>query len=242
MQADFEKQYHELEATHWWFVSRRTLFLSFLQRFSAGSQVLDIGCSSGLMLQALQKRGFQATGVDISQEAIQLCHKKGLKASCMDAVALSFPDQSFDCVLASDVLEHIENDKAALAEWFRILKPGGTLILGVPAFMFLYSEHDVYNQHKRRYTLGQVQACLQDQGFSVMKLTYWNFILFFPIAFVRFCSRFSFFRSTSSSYQLKQSYPVINGVFKAMLWLENRWLKKGSLPVGVSVIALAKKS
>lgn len=241
MQADFEKHYHELEAIHWWFVSRRHLFLGFLTQVSKGSQVLDIGCSSGLMLQALQEKGMQATGVDISQEAVHLCQKKGFTALCMDAASLSFPDQSFDCILASDVLEHIEDDRQALSEWFRVLKPGGLLVLGVPAFSFLYSDHDVYNHHKRRYTSKQIKTLLQDQGFFLNKATYWSFILFFPIAFFRLCSKFSFIKRVSSRYQLKKAPKSLNALFKAILYLENRWLQKHTLPVGVSVIALARK-
>ncbi len=242
MDGNFEHTYHNLEDTHWWFVSRRRLWMPFLKQFSRQSRILEIGCSGGVLQQQLQALGFNdLTGIDISDVAIDRARQKmGDRVSVMDAQKLSFEDQSFDIIIASDVLEHLELEHQALTEWYRVLKPGGTLFVGVPAFMMLWSHHDVVNHHKRRYVPSSLKNALVKAGFSVQSTFFWNCFLF-PLMFAVRMFQHVYFRESSN---LGGPHPVVNTALKTILNIENfllYHLKWSFLPFGGSVVSIVKK-
>ncbi len=248
MQEQYENQYHQTESRHWWFVGRRQIVYDLTTRAQADRQcrILEIGCSSGRLMLQLRQHGYQnVAGIDISEKAVKLCQDSGLAATTMDAQRLDFPDNSFDVITASDVLEHLEDEKRALQEWRRVLKPGGVLLVFVPAFMFLWSKHDVANKHFRRYRLHELRKALAENGFAIERSSYWNFSLFLPIAAVRTVKRL-FDRKPSSedggTGDLFVPQSTVNAALLAMLRSENWFFSRGvNWPFGVSAMAIARR-
>jgi 2-polyprenyl-3-methyl-5-hydroxy-6-metoxy-1,4-benzoquinol methylase len=247
MNRDYEEEYHRYEESHWWLRARRDIVLSlFLKlRPDRTTRALEIGCSSGVLLRRLAREGFESvTGIDISAEAILASQKQGTtNARVMDAQRLGFSDKSFDIITASDVLEHIKDDEEALREWFRVLTPGGHLIVFVPAFRSLWSEHDVANQHHRRYRASELAAKAKAAGFTVLRTSYWNVVLFPPVALVRLAKRVLGWRGPGSadSFFPPPAAPV-NAGLRALLAFENKLLEMGmKFPFGVSTMMVARK-
>lgn len=247
MQKDFEATYHSEEENHWWFTSRRELVRQLVRRATPdrNADILEIGCSGGPLLQKLRADGYaNLTGIDISEEAIALCARRGVSnVSVMDAQHLKYPDASFDIITASDVLEHLADAPTALREWHRALRSGGKLFVFVPAFMFLWSEHDVANQHQHRYRATELKIALENAGFTVERRGYWNFFLFAPVAVVRFFKKLLFkSRNTSGQGDLKKTSNIANTILQLMLKIENRILLAGfNFPWGVSAWVIARK-
>lgn len=175
----------QIEESHWWFKGRRRLFADTLDHahIAREAEVLDIGSSTGTNLRLLKSLGFsRVTGLDQSEEAIRYCAEKGLgEVRRGDACALPFPDKSFDLVLATDIIEHVEDDEQALREIARVLKPGGRVLLSVPAFPSLWGLQDRVAQHKRRYLSPVLRALVEQSGLEVRDWFYFNYLLFAPI-------------------------------------------------------------
>ena len=129
----------------------------------------------------------------------------------MDGSNTGFREKSFDLIIASDVLEHIEDDYSAVKEWNRILKPNGYVICFVPAFRFLWSKHDEDNKHYRRYTIFDLNEVFKSNNFAIIKSSYWNFVLFVPVFCLRLCLRLPFF--PSKKYQLHETKEFWNKIF-----------------------------
>jgi SAM-dependent methyltransferase len=248
MKKEYEAQYHLLEEKHWWFLGRREIVHSLVLQIKAdrNCHLLEIGCSGGPLLKQLQADGYgHVTGIDISPDAIELCRQRGLTdAQVMDAQKTSFGDGSFDVIIASDVLEHLADAPQALQEWHRLLRPGGMLIVFVPAFMFLWSRHDEVNNHFRRYHRSELKRLLAQYGFVVERSSYWNFSLFLPVALVRLVKRsFRGSPSTVAHGDLGKPSAVINWLLFTLLRFENRLIYAGvNWPWGVSVMALGQKA
>ncbi len=249
MQDEYEKQYHKIESYHWWFVGRRQIVYDLALRANAnrGCHILEIGCSSGQFLIQLRKHGCQnIMGIDISEKAVKLCREAGLPAKVMDAQRLDFPDGCFDLITASDVLEHLADEKGALQEWCRVLKPGGRLVVFVPAFMFLWSKHDVANKHYRRYRLDELKKALAENGFIIERSSCWNFFLFPPVALVRSLKRLlrgDQFSQDERTGDLFIPPKMLNALLLMILRVENWFFIKGGVnwPFGVSAMALARR-
>lgn len=173
----------EVEDRHWWFLARREIVCAVAQRaLPVGSRVLDLGCGTGFVLERLQQR-YRAYGLDVSHIALELCRKRGLSQ-----VSLGSPEDlsavdgcRFQGVFLLDVLEHLDDDTAALRQISEVLSPGGAAIITVPAFMFLWSRHDEINQHRRRYTRRTLADLLHRSGFQLEQVSYFNSYLF-PLA------------------------------------------------------------
>jgi SAM-dependent methyltransferase len=173
----------EVEDRHWWFLARREIVCAVAQRvLPVGSSVLDLGCGTGFVLERLQER-YCAHGLDISPLALDLCRKRGLSQVWLGSSEdLSAVDGSrFQGVFLLDVLEHLDDDTEALRQISEVLAPGGSVIITVPAFMFLWSRHDEINQHRRRYTRRTLADLLHRSGFQIEQLSYFNSFLF-PLA------------------------------------------------------------
>jgi ubiquinone/menaquinone biosynthesis C-methylase UbiE len=242
MDKSFESRYHILEEEHWWFTGRREIILQLMKNIDENSGILEVGCSGGMLVSKLQKKGYtNIKGIDISSHAISQCKKKGISnVQVMDGSATSFDPETFNIVVASDILEHINQEKKALKEWNRILKPGGTLIVFVPAFSILWSDHDKKNYHFRRYSKKRLLKILNNSGFSVKRSSYWNFFLFLPLVFARVIDRILMKRMRSFE-QLKETSRFMDTIFLTCLRIENRILRLLDFPFGVSVFAIAKK-
>jgi ubiquinone/menaquinone biosynthesis C-methylase UbiE len=245
MDKSFESKYHAIEKDHWWCKARRDILFQLVKNDLRDSKILEIGCAGGLLIKALQEKGFtRITGIDISKKAIQLCKKRKIESALvMDGSNMSFSDNAFDIVIASDVLEHIDDDAATLCEWNRVLSPGGKLLMLVPAFPWMWSKHDDINQHKRRYTQRQLFRLLKDAGFSIERASYWNFTIFFPASFIRISQRaLPFFKGDIRKDQAYTLPPALNDALTMLVQAENKVLTKANLPFGLSALVVARKN
>lgn len=245
MRKYFEETYHDIEKTHFWFKSRRNYILNLLKEYPKDATILDIGCSSGILLNELRELGFKISnlyGIDISEKAIHNCMKNGIQNSfVMDAQSIKLK-MKFDVIIASDCLEHLEDDSKALNNWNQLLKHNGSLLIFVPAFMTLWSEHDVQNMHFRRYTKSNLKKKLYENDFKIDKSSYWNFFLFIPILTVRLLSKFKIFKNPNSTGNLKKEGKLLNSLFLTLINFENKLLKYINFPFGVSTYCIARKN
>lgn len=245
MNKAFETHYHEVEATHWWFVGRRALVRRLVAQIAPRrtAAILEIGCSGGPLLHQLREDGYTAlTGIDISPEAIALCRERQLgKVEVMDAQQPDFPPASFDVITASDVLEHLADAPRAVAAWFGLLRPGGTVLVWTPAFRSLWSRHDEVNHHFHRYRAGELARLLQGAGFEIVRRGYWNFFLFPPVALLRLARR-ALPAAKDPAGDLRPLPVLINRALGQLLALENRLVLAGwNFPWGISAMVIARK-
>ena len=242
MEIDFEKRYHEVETENWWFVSRRRYLLDLLKNESKDSKVLDIGCSSGIFLNDLERLGFKKEnlfGIDISEKAIENCKNNGIQnAFVMDAQKIVLSEK-FDVIVASDCLEHLQDDSLAIRNWYELMKTGGTMYVFVPAFQSLWSKHDEVNMHYRRYTNEELKDKLINENLSILKSSYWNFFLFIPLYIFRKIDAI-LSRNKKKEGQIIDA-KLANIFLLKLLLFENRLLKYVNFPFGVSTFCIAKK-
>ena len=243
---EYERMYR-FEDRYWWFIARRHLILTLLgQHYPAtgGLQILDIGCGTGAMLDNLAPYG-AVVGADFSPEALQFCTARGVHASLSraDVRRLPFADSVFDVVTAMDIIEHIDDDKAAASEIFRVLKPGGRLLVSVPAFQSLWSEHDEALHHYRRYTSPRLKDLFQRVGLSVDKISYTVTSLFPPIWAYRQMSNLLPKRRAAGEKKanlVSFAGPINTALLKLSQW-ETGLVSRLNLPFGVSVVCVARK-
>lgn len=238
---------YEVESSYWWFVARRDLVEEWLDE-EAGTlpsppgraRIFDVGCGTGANGQMLTKFG-TFHGSDMSQEALRFCRERGLSRLTRTWVEhICFPDDSFDAITALDMLEHVDDDLAGMAELYRVCKPGGLLLVTVPAYGFLWSEHDEALHHRRRYTASELRNKLSVSGFEVERISYFISLLFFPVLAMRFWQNL-FKRSVRPKTGLVILPRLVNQALILLLAFE-RWLVRWiNLPMGVSIICIARK-
>jgi SAM-dependent methyltransferase len=205
-------------------------------------RVLDAGCGTGGALLALQRYG-QAAGFDFSPLAVGFCRQRGLTATALGSVTdVPFADQRFDVVTSFEVLYHanVPDDLTALREFRRVLRPGGVLLLRLPAFEWLRSSHDAMVHTRRRYTRGEVRRALVAAGFRPARVTYANSLLFPAVAGLRLLQR-ALGRSASKASDVQETPPLLNLLLLAVLALEGKLLALTDLPAGLSVLAIAQR-
>jgi len=221
----------ELEQKHWWYAGRRALVRRELAGLPAG-RALDVGCGPAGNSAVLRDLGWQVTALDYAQDSAVLARRRGLNALRSDARRLPFPDDSFDLVLSSDAWEHIEQDDEVAAESIRVLRPGGTLLVMVPAGMDLWSGHDTALGHVRRYEKDQLVSLVSGAGFHIDEVFSWN-VLLRPVARARRKKR------TECASEMEPVHPLVNAGLRAAVALES------VLPVrrrrGISLVLRATK-
>jgi SAM-dependent methyltransferase len=243
MQKDFYTEYFELEDWHWWFIGRRRIFLRILDRYlppagPEGWRLLDVGCGTGTMLVCLAGYG-EARGIDADEEAVRFCRRRGLEnAEHVTSETLPFDDDAFNVVTALDVLEHVDDDTRMLREIRRVLRPGGTLLVSVPAYRFLWGPQDEISHHKRRYTARQIGARAAAAGFAERRLTYFNTLLFPPIAALRVLRSYR-----RGPIKLKSDFSLtspgrMNSLLTRVFASEAPLVERFDLPFGVSILGL----
>ncbi len=234
---------HELEESHWFFVARRRIIARLLDDLLEGQDhpaMLDVGCGTGATVSLLERYG-TVTAIDVSVQAIQYCKEQGRSRLCQaDGSCLPFADESFDLVTALDLLEHVEDESEGLRELSRVLKSGGRILLSVPAFMFLWSDFDRFSGHYRRYSKRELRRSVEEAGFEVTKLSYFNTILFPVVWGVRVVKRFIGQRGSSGS-DLEMPGKSLNTVLTHLFALESGLIAHGDLPFGVSLLCIARK-
>jgi SAM-dependent methyltransferase len=171
-----------LPETYWRYVARHDLFVRLWERHRAPRArycVLDVGCGAGGVLAYLAARApVTPVGLDLVPEALAYCRRRGLRAlGIADAVALPIRSESADLVIAQDVVEHVADDAALLADVARVCRPGGLALVVAPAHRALWSTRDVRLGHHRRYTLGQLVERVRGAGLEVVHRTYLDLFL-----------------------------------------------------------------
>lgn len=241
------KTFYKVEVEHWWWRGRRNILKKFLstKQNTKPNVILDAGCGTGSTIKFLSQYGV-TYGVDVSSVATAFCRKRGLKhIKTGDVSKLPYEDTFFDIVSCMDVLEHIEDDEKAVKELFRILKPGGELILTIPALPFIFSGHDRAQGHFRRYSRSDVRRLLESNGFTEKRTTHFNVLLSFPIILIRLLSRFKPF-AKAADFDSKLNYDIykikkVNDMLSFIFSLEAILLQKFDLPFGVSILAIYQK-
>lgn len=239
--AEYERMFRA-EDSYWWFVARRRLALRLLEAEMGrldGRRILDLGCGTGAGLSELTELGAEATGADFSAEALQFCRSRGLPRLVLArGEAAPFRSASFDAAIALDLYEHIEHVEEALAETRRLLKPGGVLVLSVPAYRWLWGPHDVALMHHRRYTRGLVRQALLDAGLEPITISHSVFFLFPAVVAVRVLDRF---RRGPAKVSLPAVAPWANRTLTSIMAWETPLIRRGFLPWGSSVVAVARR-
>ncbi len=218
----------ELEDDHWWYRERRHLLAKAISGLTPG-RALDIGAAGGGNTRVLRQHGWDAIALEYGADGAEVAHGRGLATLRGDATRLPLADASLDLVVAFDLLEHLEDDDAAVAEVRRVLKPTGTYLVAVPADPRLWSDHDEAVDHVRRYTRQGLLDLLDRGGFEVTDVRSWN-VLLRPVVAMR--------RRTSSGSDLDDVHPLVNFGLRSIITAE-RYLPVGGLP-GVSLLLRAQ--
>jgi SAM-dependent methyltransferase len=246
MEKSYARQYALLEEQHWWFVARRLVLRDLLARLGWPQQprILEIGVGPGYNLLEIYPPGARLEGVEPDEALAALAAGRGpmpVFQATIDRLPSEIRDESYDGVTMFDVLEHIEDDAGALRMASQKLRPGGWIVLSVPAYMWLWGQQDAVNQHFRRYTLRELRWKLQAADFTVERATYFNTFLFPPIAAVRLFARYGRRRHNEKgdfAYGRNPSNPVLHSMFAA----ERVFLRYIDFPFGVSIFAAARKN
>ena len=231
---------YEIERTHWWFRARRDIVLETISPRNK-QKIVDFGCGTGIMLESLYKFG-DPTGLDNSITALDFCRKRVgarlVRANLQEPLPL---EAEYDIGVALDVLEHLEDDLLALQNMKSVLKHGGELILTVPAFMSLWSAHDLNCAHKRRYSRKRLESLIEKAGFEIDYLSYYNYWLFPLIALLR-CV-FKLLGTNKNSDMENKVYGksidhLLFNIFKSEIFFIRRNIR---MPFGVSLIAILRR-
>lgn len=227
----------ELSEAHFWFAGRQALVRKVLDRHLDGpvARALDVGCGPGHWLATWRSYAHEVCGIDpFAHVAASRTLEPGIRLLHGHASALPVGDQSTDLLVALDVLEHID-DLAALRDMHRALKPGGVLLVTVPAFAWLWSYRDADAGHLRRYSRATLCAALAQSGFEVAHLQYYQGLLFPAVMASRFLGR----RTSRLRDTEDRPAPWLNRVLRAVNLLE---VQSGlRLPFGSSLLTLARK-
>jgi SAM-dependent methyltransferase len=243
--AEYRRMF-EAEEAQWWYVGQRAIAHALLEPTAATLEtrgrmprILDAGCGTGGNLLHLEGLG-RAVGVDLALEAMARWSTRGVRATRASLLALPFPDRAFDLVTSFDVIYHawVPDDAAAVEEMTRVLRPGGLLLVRVPALEILRGAHDDAVETRRRYTRRQLVGLLEAAGLTPVRSTYANFFLF-PLLLARRTLDRALGREGSDVAFLPAP---LEWLFKRLLFVESALVRRGgSLPVGASVIALARR-
>lgn len=235
------------ERRHFWFRGFRWFVGPLVREATAGVQgarILDCGCGTGANLELLSKYGV-AAGFDLSATGLAFGRNAGRQQLVRASVAaVPFRSGLFDLATSFDVLYALDaaDERAAVTEMFRVLKPGGFALVNVAAMEVLRGDHSVLSHERRRYSRRSLGALMTGAGFEVVRLTYTNQVLFLPMLAVRLMQRV---RGLAPETEAQQEITVppgpVNAWLTGLLWLESLWLRVGNNAAGSSLLCLARK-
>lgn len=238
--AAYERM-RDIQVGHWWFQARRRIIEACLQSLDLprDARILEVGCGPGGNLELLKRFG--------AVEAIEPDAESRAYASEAAAVpvhegrlpdGLSITPASYDLVAAFDVIEHVDEDQASLTALARLLKPGGYLVATVPAHPWMWSAHDARHHHKRRYTRRAFAALVAPAGLDLVKLSYFNTLLFPLIAGIRIAKTAL---KIDGAEDDRLPSPAVNRLLGGVMGAERHALRRAALPFGVSLLAIARR-
>jgi len=233
----------EVEDAHWWFAARRAICEPMIDRLGLPSDcaILEPGCGTGGNFPMLSRRG-RLYAMDSDESALRFATARGLARVERGALPDHIPFDSvcFDLAVMTDVLEHLDDESGSLRAIHARLKPGGSLLMTVPALRWLWSEHDETHHHRRRYQAGELRNLVSSAGFAVDYLSYYNFILFPAIALVRVLQRIRYARRNDRArHDLTMPSAMMNTFLLRLFSSERYFVGTMRIPVGVSLILLA---
>ena len=235
------------EGRHFWFRGLRAFVTPLVEqavRGRANPRILDCGCGTGANVEMLSRFG-RSFGFDLSPVGLRLGHEAGrTRLARANVMAAPFSGGSFDLVTSFDVLYSLSDadERAAVAEMFRVTRPGGFALINVAAMNVLRGDHSVLSLERRRYTHSDLQRLVVGAGFTIVRLTYTNLTLFLPLAALRIVQRWRGLKSEEGAgREISVPPPPVNAVLTALLLIESRWIRRFDSPFGSSLMCLARK-
>jgi SAM-dependent methyltransferase len=228
----------ELDERHWWYRGRRRVLSAVLDglELPREARLLDAGCGSGRTLDMLAQYGTPA-GTELNPIGVEAARRRGHEVEAAAVEALPHADASFDLVTCLDVIEHTDDDVTSLKELRRVTKPHGRLIVTVPAHPRLWSQHDVANGHRRRYTRRSLRTAAERAGWSIDRMTGFNLAYLLPAALVRLGRK----DVPDRGSELTLTPPSLNGPLELPLRVEAALVRRGlDLPTGLSLLAVVR--
>jgi len=236
-------QLSEFEDNYWWNKGRRKILCDLLNKQinnHKNLKILDVGCGSGGTSTAFLQFG-QVTGTDFSFLALKFARNRGLTNVVRSSVtSMPFSSEKFDIITVLDVIEHVQEDSQVLNEIRRMLKPKGIVVVTVPAFQFLWSEHDVASMHVRRYNNSTITKVLNKSQFKIIRISYFVFFLFPFVAIYRLLAKRKTKKLNPKCDFVKFPKPI-NNLFEKIMMVEKKLLKKINFPFGLSIVCIAQK-
>jgi ubiquinone/menaquinone biosynthesis C-methylase UbiE len=232
------------ERDHFWFHGFRRFIQPLLSRAVEGranARILDCGCGTGYNLTMLRQYG-RACGIDITWSGLAYARARGERqVACASATCLPFPAEQFDLVTSFDVLYAFDDDmeRDALNEMYRVLRPGGQIVINVAALKFLTGNHSVLGGEVRRYHRRELAEHLQRTGFTVLRITYTNFTILPLVMGLRLVQRVQ--GPHESTAEMTVPATPINAALSGLLAVEAAALRAVNMPLGSSLLALAQK-
>ena len=247
MEHEHQQRYYELGRSYWWLAGKYKIIADVVGRaFSpadkAKARILDLGCGPGNMLDYLASNG-DVFGSDFSADALRFCLGRGYRRLFRaDFHSLPLISTAFDLITCIDVIEHLQDDRKAIRELHRVLRPSGLLVVSVPAFQALWGDHDVLYGHHRRYTTLEVHDKLAEAGFEVLKLTYFEPLFFVPLFVYRKLK--SVFKKEGGLVARDDFVSLpgwVNAVLTKVIAAERFPIRFMSFPFGVTLLAVARR-
>ena len=245
MQTDEFAALVEYDEHHWWYAGRRRVLHAALGKLPLpeGARVLDAGCGTGRTMDELLGYG-EVHGFDLNPLGAEHARGRGHDDVRVARVEeIPYPDDSFDLVTCLDVIEHTPDDGVSLRDLLRVTRPGGWLVVTVPAYQLLWSSHDVANEHYRRYRRSQLAAAGESAGWEPGAWTYFNTLLFLPGAAVRVLERLRRPHKRRGRPNVALTPRSWDGVLEWPMRMEAGLIRRGArLPVGMSLLMVFRRS